>query len=518
MTSDITFGDVQHAEPTRGLRPDQDAHFCVVAVGELANFRPAYEANSEARSKSNSRSNSRSNSETGADPSQSVLGGVAADGAFHIDADGDAFNNHTAEPADGADLGKRLPDDELPIYVDLDVMRAMEAHASSNTNVELGGVMMGFQQIDEDGRPFVVVSEWIKAEHYEATKGRFKFTHETWSQIGERRKQLDNDLEMVGWYHTHPGWRVFLSGMDDFICDHYFNRELDIALVIDPVNDDRGWFQWATVGDRRKTRRTLGFYLTTNRFRESELRFFANVYSGGQAMNFDPRYSDSQFSGGGQPVVNISDNRRPMFDFAVLAMLSMQFLFLSLIAWKILIPTGNGEARLSEVLAAEAQQEILETIVNKQTGKDNLVDRYAKQRLANTRLAANLDGQVLRSEVIKKQLLDAEKLVRDKDKQIAKSLEKQKKLDEDNVKLGKQVTKLGGTVDLDGFDWSWVYYSLAGLMAIGMGATGGFFMARRRQDFYEEEPRRRPRDPAPAPSEESGARMTTNEDSEGDVE
>ena len=54
-------------------------------------------------------------------------------------------------------------DSDMPIFVDLDVMRDMEAHSISNTNVELGGVMLGRQFTDSDGRPYVVVSESLRA-------------------------------------------------------------------------------------------------------------------------------------------------------------------------------------------------------------------------------------------------------------------------------------------------------------------------------------------------------------------
>ena len=114
-----------------------------------------------------------------------------------------------------------LGDDELPIFVDLDVMRDMEAHARSNTRSELGGVMLGRQCVDDAGQPFVFVTDALRAHHYEATKGSFKFTHDTWSQITQSRKTFRPELEMVGWYHTHPGWSVFLSGMDLFICNHF---------------------------------------------------------------------------------------------------------------------------------------------------------------------------------------------------------------------------------------------------------------------------------------------------------
>ena len=123
---------------------------------------------------------------------------------------------------------------QLPIFVDLDVMRDMEGHARTNTHVELGGILLGGKFVDEEGRSFVVVQEALRAEHYEATRGSFKFTHETWSQFARDREELPEDLHLVGWYHTHPDWGVFLSGMDTFICDNFFADDLDVDLVIDP--------------------------------------------------------------------------------------------------------------------------------------------------------------------------------------------------------------------------------------------------------------------------------------------
>src|SRR5262245_25919176 len=100
----------------------------------------------------------------------------------------------------------------------------MEDHAQSDTTVELGGVLLGGVHEDEDGKPFVVVTDSLRAQHYESTKGSFKFTHDTWSQITREREEFPAELQMVGWYHTHPDWGVFLSGMDMFICDNFFNR------------------------------------------------------------------------------------------------------------------------------------------------------------------------------------------------------------------------------------------------------------------------------------------------------
>ena len=152
---------------------------------------------------------------------------------------------------------------QLPIFVDLDALRDMEARAQVNTRVELGGVMLGKQCIDAQGQPFVLVTDTLRAEHYEATRGSFKFTHDTWQQISRQRARFHPDLEMVGWYHTHPGWTVFLSPMDLFICNNFFNRPLDVALVIDPCNDDRGWFQWNEEGQTEQTGGFLSLPIAT---------------------------------------------------------------------------------------------------------------------------------------------------------------------------------------------------------------------------------------------------------------
>jgi len=63
-------------------------------------------------------------------------------------------------------------DADLPIFVDIDVMRDMESHALTDTSVELGGVMLGGQFEDDAGNAFVLVTDSLRAEHYEATNGK----------------------------------------------------------------------------------------------------------------------------------------------------------------------------------------------------------------------------------------------------------------------------------------------------------------------------------------------------------
>lgn len=52
-----------------------------------------------------------------------------------------------------------------------------------------------------------------------------------------------DEMKIVGWYHSHPGFGVFMSGTDVITQRRYFPRDFHVALVIDPINGDRGFFK-----------------------------------------------------------------------------------------------------------------------------------------------------------------------------------------------------------------------------------------------------------------------------------
>ncbi len=374
-------------------------------------------------------------------------------------------------------------EDDLAIYVDLDVLRDMEGHARSNTDVELGGVMLGGQFHDHDGKPFVVVTDSLRAEHFEATKGSFKFTHETWQEITRRRQEFAEDLQMVGWYHTHPDWGVFLSGMDLFICDHFFNRPLDVALVIDPCRGDRGWFQWAETNPP-KTRETNGFYLITNRFREDELNFFRNLYSGEGIMATDPRYSGAAGSIV-QPIVNINDQRTPIVNIAIMGMLTIQLLVLALMGYKLVAnDQTESDKKLAAVenqLLAIGKEEQLQTMENAYSqviqamAKDDSSVRMATEFVDIKSQWDQLQGDLRGQRVLAVQAeVDRDAAVKKYDKTSKELENKQRALEtaqqtiQDYKKLVGEDGKLVPIVN-------WVYLAGAGILGI-LGLAGGYWL------------------------------------------
>lgn len=295
-----------------------------------------------------------------------------------------------------ARFGAEAPGD-LPVFVDLDVFLELENHAVSNTDVELGGVLLGRQAIDENGNPLVIITDSLRAEHYEATRGSFKFTHSTWSEITRRRQQMNDSLQIVGWYHTHPGWGVFLSDMDDFICRNFFGRSLDVALVIDPRQGTRGWFQWNE--SNTETRQCAGFFLFSNRHRAVELQATILEYSGAGTMaaNRPSDHSPVRF----QSAPSTLDSGLPTIGtWAMLWMMGLQMLVLALIAWRILVMPGQPVAvsqagddpSRDQVAQFQAEsrvyRELAQLLLVASGQETGVADELAKLRLASEGMEA----------------------------------------------------------------------------------------------------------------------------------
>ena len=345
--------------------------------------------------------------------------------------------------------------DDLPIFVDLDALRDMEAHAMSDARVELGGVLLGGQYEDDQSLPYVVIADTLRAQHYESTPGSFKFTHETWAEFTRQRAELPADMQIVGWYHTHPNWGVFLSELDRFICEHFFGRPVDVALVIDPCQGDRGFFQWAGPAPDR-TRRTGGFYVFASRHRAVELSCFANYLENRLMSSNHPRTEGFPFSGVPYPVPSppYADPRTAWHGTAVLGILFIQFLLLALSVWKTLEPDspagGTDRPRDSSTWAVaasepadaggrasrevEIQLRLLDRIVDQmgQGTPQGLVPMLGQLQIENENLKA--DARVYRAQ---------EEKVRAENESLARALAA---AEQEKGELAKQIADLKTTI------------------------------------------------------------------------
>jgi len=114
------------------------------------------------------------------------------------------------------------------------------SHVFSSLDAEVGGVLVG--RLLSDGSPRITGS--IPALEAEGGRSRVTFTHDAWSRIHEVLDKEFPGENILGWYHSHPGFGIFLSEHDLFIHRNFFSRPEQIAVVVDPHSGKEGVFAW----------------------------------------------------------------------------------------------------------------------------------------------------------------------------------------------------------------------------------------------------------------------------------
>ena len=133
------------------------------------------------------------------------------------------------------------------ILLDEPPLRAMQAHALSSLDREVAGVLVGRQpEKQPDGRYLVHVIDSIVAKHTVMQGASVTYTPESWRHMTDTlwERYPDESAVIVGWYHTHPGFGIFLSGMDLFIHQNFFTQIWHVAYVLDPRARTSGFFCW----------------------------------------------------------------------------------------------------------------------------------------------------------------------------------------------------------------------------------------------------------------------------------
>lgn len=149
-----------------------------------------------------------------------------------------------------------IENDDVKVYIKQDVYKALEKYALEDTEHERGTIILG-DYCEEMGKTHVVISNYIEAKYTDASASTLTFTHETWDYVHKEQDAKYPDKKIVGWQHTHPTYGIFLSNYDLFIHENFFNLPFQVAYVIDPVQNLRGFFQWKN----GKIEKLKGYYI-----------------------------------------------------------------------------------------------------------------------------------------------------------------------------------------------------------------------------------------------------------------
>ena len=127
----------------------------------------------------------------------------------------------------------------MKVTIHQNVLNEIHLHGDSSMRAEICGILIGTM---EGGHTDILAR--IEGKGATEQGANVTFTQETWEYVYKVKDEHYDDLDIVGWYHTHPGFGIFLSSYDIFIHENFFGNPGQVAWVYDPHSKDEGCFHW----------------------------------------------------------------------------------------------------------------------------------------------------------------------------------------------------------------------------------------------------------------------------------
>jgi proteasome lid subunit RPN8/RPN11 len=136
-------------------------------------------------------------------------------------------------------MAKPAKEKHAALRMSTEVARQIRQHARSSPKAEVCGVLIG-----EVAEGAALVRASIAGVNAAQGGAHVTFTQDTWEHIYKIKDRDFPDARIVGWYHSHPGFGIFLSDHDTFIHKNFFSAPEQVAWVYDPHSDEEGCFGW----------------------------------------------------------------------------------------------------------------------------------------------------------------------------------------------------------------------------------------------------------------------------------
>lgn len=133
--------------------------------------------------------------------------------------------------------------EKMSVFVHQNAVKQLKKHLNQDQYNETGGVLVGQAYLCPETRAYYTeIIGSIAAPYTIGNRVHFKFTPECWTAIFKEQSQNFPETAVVGWYHSHPGHGIFLSGTDLNTQRLSFKQPWHIAVVYDPLRQEIGFF------------------------------------------------------------------------------------------------------------------------------------------------------------------------------------------------------------------------------------------------------------------------------------
>lgn len=141
------------------------------------------------------------------------------------------------EPADFFQVGTEETASRR-IYLRYPLFRALDDFALRDTSREQAGLLLG-RRSEQD--------LWLKVEEaldVGLEEGATRFSERSWQRARRVARHRHPGLEVVGWFHTHPGSGVDLSSEETSLHRELFKEPWQVLYAVDPVLRERAFHVW----------------------------------------------------------------------------------------------------------------------------------------------------------------------------------------------------------------------------------------------------------------------------------
>jgi proteasome lid subunit RPN8/RPN11 len=148
---------------------------------------------------------------------------------------------------------------QIRVIVSQTAIEQIQAHAISDLDREVGGVLLG-RVARHQAQTFLEVLAGLPVSTVDHGPVHFTFTADAWAKMNRDREATYPDLDVVGWFHTHPGLGVFYSSDDVVVHSAAFTLPWQVGLVLDPLQGEACFFGWEQTPAGREIMPIAGFY------------------------------------------------------------------------------------------------------------------------------------------------------------------------------------------------------------------------------------------------------------------
>ncbi len=120
---------------------------------------------------------------------------------------------------------------------------------------EIGGWILGKKMESGSGGSYQLSFERFVPIEKDVANSTTQLTFDTnaWNSLDKAQDYYGHmEFEVVGWFHTHPGWGVFLSGEDINTHETFFSKPFHVAMEMESLNSphDIGFFSRYRTGNK----------------------------------------------------------------------------------------------------------------------------------------------------------------------------------------------------------------------------------------------------------------------------